>query len=132
MIGHPQRETDLQRAILEALAAHGHWAMRVNAGTHAIPAAGEHARRVIRSAPSGTPDILVIKPYGWLEVKLLGGTLRPSQIAWHARAEREWLRCVVVRSIAEALRAVDRWKRDDALRGKLRRCPVETCPLEDS
>jgi hypothetical protein len=124
-------ETDLQRAILEAIAARGYWAMRVNAGTHAIAATGEHARRVIRSAPKGTPDILVIKPYGWIEVKLLGGSLRESQVAWHTRAEREGLRCMVVRSIAEALRWVDRWARDDAVRGKLRRCPVGRCPLEE-
>lgn len=125
-------ETDLQRAILEALAARGHWAMRMNSGTHTIDATGTHARRVIRSAPGGTPDILVLKPYGWLEVKAARGKLTENQISWHERAERELVRAKVVLSIGAALRVVEGWARDDSVRGKLLGCPVAECPLEDS
>jgi len=73
----------------------------------------------------------VLKPYGWLEVKVARGRLNENQIAWHARAERELIRAKVVLSIEAALRVVEGWARDDALRGKLRRCPVSECPLED-
>ena len=53
-------ESDLQREILKALALSGAWAMRLNAGLTVL---GEgKTRRVIRGAPPGTPDILVLDP----------------------------------------------------------------------
>ena len=124
-------ETDLQRAILEALAARGYWAMRVNSGARPIAATGSNARRMIRLAPPGTPDVLVIKPYCWLEVKLAKGRLTDYQSAWHARAQAAKVRAAVVRSVSEALRYVDQCAKEDRVKEAAVACPVERCPLED-
>lgn len=99
-----ERETPIQKRILEALNASGFWAIRINSG--GVPAAGGF----YRGAPAGTPDICVIAPVqGWLEVKRKSGTARKSQLAWHARAESLGVRIAIVRSAAEALDVVMKW-----------------------
>lgn len=126
------RETDLQRAILQALEAKGFWAMRLNSGITPIAATESHARRVIRAAPKGTPDILLLRPFGFLEVKTKDGLLRPTQIAWHQRAGKAGIRVAVARSILEALTTAVAWDREDRLRRRARLCVAERCPLEES
>lgn len=106
-------ETELVRSILATLARMGIWAWRANAGSRVMPATDRSARRMFRGAPAGTPDILGVLPGGrlfGLEAKTARGRVRPSQSAWHATAERHGVLVAVVRSVSEALAAVDRWR----------------------
>lgn len=96
-------ETDLQHSILGALARIGAWAWRVNAGS----------RGGVRMAPEGTPDICVVHPHGWIEVKRPGEKLRPSQERWHKIARDLGVRCITATSVTEAVREVRRWQRED-------------------
>lgn len=89
-------ETDLQRSILDGLEKLGFWAMRINSGR----------RGGVKMAPKGTPDILVLQPYVWLEVKLPVSSVNPDQIAFSERAKREGVPCAVVRSLLEAISVV--------------------------
>jgi hypothetical protein len=102
-------ELQLQSAILVALEQLGIWAMRVNSGM---------ARRgggMIHLAEVGTPDILLIGPGpvagAWLEVKTATGKLRPEQLEWQQRATRHGVRFAVVRSVEQACRAVQAWRK---------------------
>lgn len=70
--------------------------------------------RLIKLAPPGTPDILGVLPGGsgrmfGLEVKTATGKQSVAQIAWQKRAEESGVRYRVVRSVAEALAAIDEW-----------------------
>lgn len=103
-------ETDLQRTILEELSKAGYWAMRVNSG-------GRQGR--VRLAPDGTPDICLIAPYGWIEVKLPGKGLRPAQADWHAKAQRLGVRVAIATSAAEAIDVAGEWSRQDSIRDGL-------------
>lgn len=117
-------ESTLVTAILGALKMKGIFAWRANSGTQVIKAEGSHARRVIRGADAGTPDILLVLPVyadvavgqterlgvlAGLEVKTATGKLQPSQVAWHARAEKFGVRVGVCRSVGEALALVQNW-----------------------
>lgn len=100
-------ETELSTSIRKALKLAGCWLIR-------IPAGGGRVRNgFIHAAEPGTPDLLIVKPYGWLEIKTDEGSLNKDQIAWHARAESEGLRVAVVRSVEMALRTVRKWKEQD-------------------
>jgi hypothetical protein len=123
-------ETDLQRAILQALSARGWWAQRMNAGSRRVQSKREKREYMVRLAPPGTPDILVLKPYGWLEVKTAMGELRASQALWHRAARSRGVRVATVRSISEALQTVQFWADSD--HGLVRACPVAKCPLEET
>lgn len=103
-------ETDLQSAIMKALKQAGYWAFRVNSG-------GRQGR--VRLAPDGTPDICVVSPHGWLEVKQPGKPLRPAQSDWHAQAQRLGVRVAVVTSVGEAVSVAGDWTRQDNLRDGL-------------
>lgn len=107
-------------AILKALALKGIWAWRANSGTQVIAASKRARRRAIKGAPAGTPDILLVLrrvpgcdddvgALCGLEVKSETGTQRLSQKAWQAKAERHGVRYAVVRSVREALAAVEAW-----------------------
>jgi hypothetical protein len=105
-------ETARVRAILDALELRGHWAWRANSGTQVIAASGQNRRRVIRGAPPGTPDILVVLPggrLGGLEVKTDSGRQSASQRLWEAKAARHRVRYAVVRSAREAIATVEAW-----------------------
>jgi hypothetical protein len=107
-------ETALVRSILQALPALGIWCWRVNSGVTVL--GGGKSRRVIRGAPPGTPDILGVLPTGrmfGLEVKTERGKLQPSQIEWHAQAERFGVRVSVVRSVEQAMAIVTRWRLEE-------------------
>jgi hypothetical protein len=106
-------------------------AWRANSGTQVLAATSKARRRVIKGAPAGTPDILLVLPVQarvlslgaagmalessvWgalcgLEVKSATGTQQPSQKAWQATAERHGVRYAVVRSVREALAALEGW-----------------------
>lgn len=100
-----ENEQPIQERILKALELRRVWAIRINAG--GVSAKGGY----FRGAPAGTPDICVLAPvYGWLEVKRPSGARNKNQLRWHARAEREGVRVAVVRSVAEALAAVEQWR----------------------
>jgi hypothetical protein len=102
-------ETSIQSQILDALKANGYWAFRINAG-------GRHYG--IRLAPKGTPDICVVWPHGWLEVKRpANARSNPSttaaQQAWRDKAKRLDVRLAQVVSVDDALEAVRLWERAD-------------------
>lgn len=112
-------ESQVQKDILAAIRAARPRVepMRLNSGT----AKGGK----IRLAPDGTPDILCVLPprgrSGWLEVKTSSGKLRPSQQKWRDRFLRTGTGYAVVRSVREALEAVDSWlTAEDDLSKRLR------------
>lgn len=107
------KESPRVTAILKALRLRGIWAWRANSGTQVIKATVRTRRRVIKGAPAGTPDILLVLPGGrlcGLEVKSDDGAQRPSQRLWQAKAERYGVRYAVVRSVVEALHVVETWR----------------------
>ena len=64
----------------------------------------------------GCPDLMVVAMRGdartesapvWLELKVGKGKLRASQLDWRARAEARGIRVATVRSLDEALRALE-------------------------
>lgn len=65
-------ETEIKRAITDALEACGAIVIRMNAG---------RVRNNVHMAPTGTPDLLAIGRYRtyWIEVKRPGETLRNAQ-----------------------------------------------------
>lgn len=114
-------------AILKALALKGIWAWRANSGTQVLSATSKVKRRVIKGAPAGTPDILLVLPHGMiaddfdqklvlvgalcgLEVKSATGPQRPSQRAWQRRAVANGVRYEVVRSVKQAIAVVEVWR----------------------
>ncbi len=103
-------ETILVRAVLQALALRRIWSWRNNSGLTVLGAA--KSRRVIKGAPAGSPDVLLILPGGRLagiECKTKTGTMLPSQVAWAEKAKRHGVRYGVVRSVSGALALLDRW-----------------------
>jgi hypothetical protein len=109
-------EAALTTAILAALERAGHWAIRINSGRLRT------ASGWVQLAPRGTPDICVIHPRGWIEVKLPGLTTSQqrrqsnpetiaAQAAWRARADRLGVRHAVVTSVVETLRIVGEWEK---------------------
>ncbi len=96
-------EAKIQKSILKALELQGYWAFRVNSGQ-------KDQRQ--RGAPAGTPDICVVYPPGWLEVKQKGGALSGSQQAWHQRAYDYELNIATVTSATNAVHIVREWAND--------------------
>jgi hypothetical protein len=100
-------ETDLVRNILAALKMRGYWAWRVNSGVTVLGTGAN--KRVIRGAPAGTPDILVVLQGGrlfGLEAKTAKGRQNAAQKAWEAKAKLHGAGYAVVRSAGEALDAL--------------------------
>ena len=95
-------ETALSKAIKQGLEAAGYWVLRIQAGQHRVKGG------VLHCAEAGTPDLFLPALNLWLEVKLPKGPTKPSQVAWHARAAKEGVTVVVVRSLADAVEAVRR------------------------
>lgn len=96
-------ETELSRAIQDALESIGCLVVRVNSG--AARGAGGHYMRLARA---GTPDLWVCRLgwHGWIECKLPGEEPSPKQLAWHLAARASGARVEVVRSVEQALRVV--------------------------
>lgn len=105
-------ESDLVRAVLQALTLRRVWAWRVNSGVTVIGSG--KSKRVIRGAPAGSPDIMLVVPgtlgrLGAVELKTETGRLRASQQRWHDKASRMGVACGVARSVGEAMALVDLW-----------------------
>jgi hypothetical protein len=49
----------------------------------------------------------------WMEVKTAEGVIEPHQTRWHLAARKQGRDCCVVRSVADALRAIDQVKSSD-------------------
>lgn len=104
-------ETLLVRAILQALQLKGVFCWRVNSGLTVLGAG--KSKRVIKGAPAGTPDIIGAvegRMFG-LEVKTETGRVLATQQRWHDRAAKHGVRVAVVRSVGEAVAAVEQWRK---------------------
>lgn len=119
-------------AILRVLQLAGFWAWRVNSSLTVLPAQASHGRRVIKGAPAGSPDIMLVIPVvasalslgeggmrlesatygalGGLEVKTDKGKQSATQRAWQRKAEAHGVRYEVVREPGEALRVAKAWR----------------------
>ena len=109
-------ESALSKSIREALTARGAIVTRVQSGI--IPAMYGKTRRYIHLAPKGTPDALVEFElarggwgYGFAEIKTPTGKLSTDQRRWHAKAIEQGRNVAVWRSIREALRDLEIWRR---------------------
>lgn len=106
-------EAQLLRGVLKALAAKRVWHWRNNAGLTVLGKG--KARRVIRGAPAGSPDILLVVPgsagqLGAVELKTAKGRVSETQLAWASEARKHGVRYGVARSVSEALELVEAWK----------------------
>lgn len=103
-------ETDLVNGALRALELRRIWAWRANSGTTVLKTT--KSRRVIKGAPAGTPDVLLILPGGRLagiELKSPTGRVRSTQKIWSEKAKRHGVRWGVARSVSEVMRLIDKW-----------------------
>ncbi len=98
-------EGDIQASILDAFAALGVLAWRVQAGKVKVRGGW------MTLAPPGTPDVhVLVPPHGRLlalEVKAPDGRVRAAQLVWAATARRDGGVVATVRSVDEALEAFD-------------------------
>jgi hypothetical protein len=92
-------ETSLQARIVSALEAIGFLVIRVHSGTVKVK------RGWMQLGPEGFPDLWVVG-HMLLEVKTGKGKVSPEQLAMHARIRRAGELVAVVRTPAEAIRAV--------------------------
>lgn len=105
-------ETALVRSILRTLQMKGVWSWRVNSGMQRATYHGKD--RFIKLAPAGSPDILGVIGDGrlfGLEVKTETGRVLATQQRWHDKAARHGVRVAVVRSVGEAVRVVEEWRK---------------------
>jgi len=98
----PMSETALQRSIIVALEQMGVWVIRT-----AVKA--KRGKLGARTGEPGMPDLWT--EYGWLEIKLPDGVLSHDQKTWHTKAERHGINVETVRSVAQAVSAVQDWRR---------------------
>ncbi len=105
-------ETDIQRAIKEALEGMGVWVIRT-------ASAGKRSSRGVKTGEPGIPDLHLASlapsgpdadKSGWLEIKKPGGRRSEAQMAWHAKAKARGIRAAVVESPAEAWEVVLEWR----------------------
>ena len=101
-------EAQLLSSVLFALRRLPHvHAMRLNSGMTVVQTGA--SRRSIKGCEAGTPDILCLLRDGrcvWLELKSDRGKVSATQAAWHAMAATMGHTVHVVRSIADAMKAV--------------------------
>ena len=107
------KETELSKAIRDALTALGIWNLRIQAGMIQV------GKRWIGLSEAGTPDVCLPSYDGkgnsaWLEIKTATGKVSDVQKAWHARAVKENVRVAVVRTVKEAIDTVTAWKKETA------------------
>jgi hypothetical protein len=96
-------ETELSHSAISALRSLGALCERVHSGQAFGRSGG-----FMQCAPPGTPDWLVVYRgrVNLLEFKTADGELSPAQLEWHARALRNGVRVLVIRSVEGALREV--------------------------
>lgn len=97
-------ETELSKAIKDALEEFGFMVERVPAGQY--KGAGGHRVHV---ASKGFPDLVVVG-LGFIEVKRPGGKLSPAQVEWHEKALRRGARVATVTSWADAVAVCMAWR----------------------
>lgn len=97
------KETELSKAIRDALDVLGVWHIRIQSGAIRV------GQRFIKMGEPGVPDIC-LPALGWLEVKTKTGKVSDAQKAWHLRAAKENVKVAVVRSVKEAIDAVMSWR----------------------
>jgi len=88
-------ETELQRAIIETLKTLGFWVVRTARSKR-------RGRRDVHSLEDGFPDLMVLQPLMFMEVKLPGGVMEETQVKWHAKAKEAGLPVCVVESARQA------------------------------
>lgn len=99
MTSRAKPETAVQAAIVSALNSAGWHVWRINSGSTRV------RRGYLHGAPKGAPDLYVVG-WGWLEIKTGRGALTEDQLAMHDLLRNHGELVSVVRSPAEALRAV--------------------------
>lgn len=105
------KESDIQKGILDLLAAERVFHVRMNSGAMF----GEHKGKkwAVRFGEKGMADILVIPKVGswtipalWIEVKNEKGKQPDDQKAFQARVEEEGHRYLLARSIDDVLACI--------------------------
>lgn len=91
-------ETAIQAAGIELLEENGFRSERINCGR----SRGFHGG-ILHHARKGTPDTLLVWPYGWIEFKRPGEELNDDQKDWHAWAAENGVPHTVAHSPEEAL-----------------------------
>lgn len=112
-------EAALKRAVVAALQLIPNvQVMRMQAGVQRASYKGRE--RVIKLGEPGTPDLLVLLPYGrtcWIELKARTGEVRPTQRAWFERAQKLHHIVSVCRDVGEAVAFVrSELERGEAIR----------------
>lgn len=95
-------EADLQRSIKKALETAGEWVIRRGVNM-------KRGKGSTQAGEPGEPD-LHLPELGWIEVKLPGNELSPSQVAWHARARLRGLNVGVAHTLHEGLLLASTWR----------------------
>lgn len=96
-------ETALSKSITKALQALGCIVIRVQSGVLRF------GGRVVRCAPKGTPDLVVLMKGGrtiWLEIKTASGKVSEEQQRTHGHWRSIGHTVAVVKSVAEAVKVV--------------------------
>lgn len=99
-----ETESDIQRDILAMLTERGVFHWRQNSGVAFV-----HGRKMTLG-PQGIPDILTVRPGGYLvgmEVKSATGKLRNDQKLWALKAYRVGVEVYLVRSVGDARLVID-------------------------
>jgi hypothetical protein len=98
-VSRSKPETDRQALIVDALRKAGWFVMRIHSGQVRVK------RGFMHLAPKGTPDLYVLG-FGWLETKLEKTKPTLEQLEMHERIRAAGELVAVVRTPAEAIRAV--------------------------
>jgi hypothetical protein len=98
-------ETQLSKAIRDALATMGVWVIRSQVK-------GRTGKRSVATGEPGQPDLYLPALNAHIEVKVGGGKLSAAQIAWHSRAAKHGVRVAVVRTVSQAIGIVRMWKHE--------------------
>lgn len=111
--GMGEKEEGTQRAIIEALRWKGYTVLQTTVRFRRCQSCGTYPAKAHYGADPGVPDLLVTRStwppavFRGMEVKSATGKLSPAQKDLAADE-----RVVVVRSVDEALAAVERWEKE--------------------
>ena len=104
-----QRESEIQRAIVEALPKHPTVlaVIRIQCGNVGVKGGR------MQLAESGTPDLCVTLKRGrvlWIETKKQDGEPNPAQVAWHELHAAHKHRILVARDVMTVWKVVSEWR----------------------
>lgn len=113
------KESDIQKLILDWLAAEKIFHLRLNTGSFAMPASGNQKRRFFRAGRKGMADIMAVRfncicgkngckenPHTetyWLEVKAAKGVQSDDQKIFQIEVESHGMRYILARSLDEVI-----------------------------